>query len=285
MAYPKLRVLVIDDEPIICEYFATVLARLGPVEVVACCSFADGIAKSDPDELDCVLLDMEFPGEGLSGPDSIRTLIAHWRRLGRGSVPIIAFSGANGERRQAALSAGAFAFVLKPIESPKAIYNLLVEAASEHRSKRSAAPALEANKRIAEQIAGAKHDSVHEDALPARRGRASVVLLAIMALTLSAWFAGGEMRGRSLGGAEKGVLEPIYEEKATNTRQLAVVPNLDARIADLRSRPTLATVSAIDREPPVAERRAEVLALLGPLTESENKSIRLTAANAARRWE
>lgn len=83
----------------------------------------------------------------------------------------------------------------------------------------------------------------------------------------------------------KPVLAVEVREKADSTPPGSFHGQFETKLAELRTRPTLAVVSAIDRTPPIPERRAEVLAALKPLLQSDSKSIQLVARNAVKRWE
>lgn len=121
------------------------------------------------------------------------------------------------------------------------------------------------------------------------KGQTRISVVIAVALLAGTMLAGWEMRAST---ATPNEPTASRNETATSPNETSIhvagcTPgaSFDARLAELRTRPTLSAVSVIDREPPTAERRAEVLAALKPLLASENKSIRLTAGNAAKRWE
>jgi DNA-binding NarL/FixJ family response regulator len=104
-----LKVLVIDDHPLILEAMAHLLQRLaGGVEVDSAADCEQGLAQAARGaEPDLVLLDMQLPG--LSGLAAVRA----WRTRFP-LVPVVVLSGE--QRRQAvldALAAGAAGFVPK----------------------------------------------------------------------------------------------------------------------------------------------------------------------------
>jgi CheY-like chemotaxis protein len=107
----RARVLVVDDDPRVCE----VLTELVAAEGYLASSATDGkaairvILDSPPD---VVLLDIAMPG--LNGIDALRTI-----RTVAPDVQVIMVSGAGeGEASRVALAYGAFDFISKPVNLP-----------------------------------------------------------------------------------------------------------------------------------------------------------------------
>jgi DNA-binding NarL/FixJ family response regulator len=105
-----IRVLVIDDHPIVREGLVTVLADQPEIEVVgAAGSAAEArslLAQARPE---VALLDLELPD--VNGLDALPTLLAAWPDL-----RILVFTAYDGEERvQRALEAGAKGYLLKGV--------------------------------------------------------------------------------------------------------------------------------------------------------------------------
>jgi two-component system nitrogen regulation response regulator GlnG len=104
---PKL--LVVDDEPVICQSFAWVFAS-GDVEVLTASTVADGWRRAEADRPDVIVLDLQLPdGSGLDLFDRLRTLDP--RR------PVV-FLTAHGTTDTAieAMKRGAFDYLGKPFD-------------------------------------------------------------------------------------------------------------------------------------------------------------------------
>lgn len=149
-------------------------------------------------------------------------------------------------------------------------------------------------KALSVQITKAENESrkaAEKSRDPDTAGHSRISVVIAVALFAGSLLAGWEMRGRTHEPREQS--QRSHESPAVNgvatAHEFRAVANddraFDVKLAELRARPSLATVSAIDRSPPIPERRAEVLAALKPLLENESKSIRLCAANAVKRWE
>lgn len=105
------RVLVVDDQPDILNYFASVFEEAG-ADVLTAGDGRDALrsAANEPDSLDLIVLDMQLPL--VSGFDVARKL-----RENGNDVPIIAVTAGamKGERRRC-LEAGCSEFLAKPVE-------------------------------------------------------------------------------------------------------------------------------------------------------------------------
>src|SRR5882762_10529937 len=103
-----MRVLVVDDDPALCEVFGEFLSEIGHQPVIAYTaeSALDTIRSEKPD---AVLLDVCLPG--MSGLDFLK--LDAVRDL---HVPILVISGrATESQAQECLRAGAFDFIGKPV--------------------------------------------------------------------------------------------------------------------------------------------------------------------------
>jgi DNA-binding NarL/FixJ family response regulator len=105
-----IRVLVIDDHPIVREGLVTVLADQPEIEVVGAAGSAEEaramLAQARPE---VALLDLELPDA--NGLDALPTLLAAWPNL-----RILVFTAYDGEERvQRALQAGAKGYLLKGV--------------------------------------------------------------------------------------------------------------------------------------------------------------------------
>lgn len=133
-AVAGLRILSVEDNPFGRVVLNAILHELGhQSEFIGLGENAGERLLSG--EFDVVLMDMVLPG--INGVETIRRL----RALGvpYGQVPIVGLSGRD-EDEQAALEAGADAFILKPV-SPRALAQVLAKVLRE----RSAAPGAAAS--------------------------------------------------------------------------------------------------------------------------------------------
>jgi len=130
------RVLVVDDEPDIRELLELTLARMG-LEVDAVGSLAEALARLQAGSYDLCLTDMRLPdGEGL---ELVRRIAAQHARV---PVAVITAYG-SAENAVAALKAGAFDYVAKPVglEQLRALVRSAL-ALPDDASAPSAAPVL-----------------------------------------------------------------------------------------------------------------------------------------------
>lgn len=130
----KLRVLVVDDEPLARQRLALMLARSELAQVVGEAENAVGaaaaIAALDPD---VVLLDVRMPGD--SGVDLARRL---------GARPVVVFTTAHGEHAVDAFDAAAADYLLKPVAADKLARALDRAAARIAKSASEAEPRITA---------------------------------------------------------------------------------------------------------------------------------------------
>jgi DNA-binding NarL/FixJ family response regulator len=119
-----IRVLVVDDHPLVRQGLTAVLAGVSDIEVVDC--VADGSQAADAavaGEADVVLMDLSMPG--MDGVEATRDVMA--RRPGTRVVVLTSF--AEQARVIAALEAGAVGYLLKDTE-PDDLVQAVREAAA-----------------------------------------------------------------------------------------------------------------------------------------------------------
>jgi len=127
------RVAVVDDDVILLETWREMLARSFDVR-----SYADAheaMRAFEGDDLDVALLDVQLPGK--SGLD----LLSHLRRVQPGAEAIMITGNATVEMAVAALHAGAFDFLQKPIENPEWLLRRVTHAVERARSRPGAGAA------------------------------------------------------------------------------------------------------------------------------------------------
>jgi DNA-binding NtrC family response regulator len=123
----KTEVLVVDDERDTCELLEMALARQG-MQVTTCTTAADALEKIASRDFDVVLTDLSMPET--SGLEVCERVIAL-----RPDVPVVLITGhATLETAMAAIRAGAYDFVTKPIESKT--LGVVVSRAVQHRRLR-----------------------------------------------------------------------------------------------------------------------------------------------------
>jgi DNA-binding LytR/AlgR family response regulator len=127
----RLRVVVVDDEPLARRRLAAMVDRTELAEVVGEAAGADDaaalIARVDPD---VALVDIRMP----PGPTGLELA----RRLG--ARPIVVFTTAHGEHAVDAFDAAAADYLMKPVEAAK-----LVRALDRAAARIAAAPPAPAN--------------------------------------------------------------------------------------------------------------------------------------------
>ncbi len=106
---PPARVLIVDDEPDICDLIALTLEQMGCLATIAA-SLAEARHQLSANPIDAVLTDLRLPdGEGLE--------LVEWMQTQAATVPIAVITAyGNVESAVAALKAGAFDFVAKPVD-------------------------------------------------------------------------------------------------------------------------------------------------------------------------
>ena len=122
------KVLVVDDEAVICTLFAAMLSQYGCYQVV---TTTDGrkvmdILQREP--FDVVLLDMRLPA--ITGRDLLRQITQAFEEL-----PVIIVTGhGNIEAAVESMQAGAADFVTKPV--PAAVLHIRIQKVLEHTHTR-----------------------------------------------------------------------------------------------------------------------------------------------------
>jgi DNA-binding NtrC family response regulator len=118
------RVLVIDDDADLCAALADALTSFG-FEVKQTTSSSEGFALAMDEDLSAIVTDLSM--DGLSGVEMCERLAAL-----RPDVPVIVLTGSRSmETAIAAMRAGAFDFLAKPVEP--SLLRLSVERAIKHR--------------------------------------------------------------------------------------------------------------------------------------------------------
>ena len=123
-----VKVLVVDDEQVICTLFAAMLSQYGCYQVV---TTTDGrqvmdILRREP--FDVVLLDMRMPV--ITGIDLLRQIMQVWQEL-----PVLIVTGYGSiESAVESMQAGAADFVTKPV--PAAVLHIRIQKVLEHTRTR-----------------------------------------------------------------------------------------------------------------------------------------------------
>ena len=121
----KGRVLLVDDDPLLCEFLERALAKLG-FAVVSEGSAEDALERLTTEDFDVVVSDLNMAG--LDGLAFTERVLAQ-----RADVPVILVTGAaTMEVAIAALRAGAWDFLSKPIEPQ--LLAVSMERARKHRA-------------------------------------------------------------------------------------------------------------------------------------------------------
>jgi len=121
------RVAVVDDDVLLLETWREILAPSFDVRAYA--DPAEAMRAFEGDELDVALLDVQLPGK--SGLE----LLAHLRRVQPGAEAIMITGNATVEMAVAALHAGAFDFLCKPIENPERLVRRVASAVERRRAR------------------------------------------------------------------------------------------------------------------------------------------------------
>jgi two-component system response regulator HydG len=117
----------VDDDVILLETWREMLARSFDVRAYA--DAHEAMRAFEGDDLDVALLDVQLPGK--SGLD----LLSHLRRVQPGAEAIMITGNATVEMAVAALHAGAFDFLQKPIENPEWLLRRVTNAVERARSR------------------------------------------------------------------------------------------------------------------------------------------------------
>jgi DNA-binding NtrC family response regulator len=136
-------ILIVDDDPNMCQLIEKDLRRRG-MEARWCTSGAEAFATLEQDRFDAVLTDLQMPG--MSGLELCERVVAN-----RPDVPVVVITAFGSlESAVAAMRAGAYDFVTKPIEMD--ILALAIERAVQHRSLR------EQVRRLSEEVERSRGD-------------------------------------------------------------------------------------------------------------------------------
>lgn len=128
------RVLIVDDEP---EFVSTLLKRLGRrgIECEGAATAMDGIRRAVESEFDVAVFDVRLPD--MSGIDALRTL-----KMCRPGLNIIILTGhASASVGREGLVAGAFEYLLKPVEFETFIERILAAHAWGYATRTRGSPA------------------------------------------------------------------------------------------------------------------------------------------------
>ena len=109
----KLRVLIVDDEPLALEYMARILGAVDDIEIVARCrSGREALVELQNQTVDLMFLDIQMPG--LNGLDVVK-------RCQSDVMPAVVFATAYDEYAVRAFEANAVDYLLKPFESERVV--------------------------------------------------------------------------------------------------------------------------------------------------------------------
>jgi two-component system, NtrC family, response regulator HydG len=124
----KRRALLVDDDPLLCEFLEHALTKLD-FQVVTDSSAEDALARLITDDFDVVVTDLNMVGmDGLAFTEKVLAQ--------RAEVPVILVTGAATlEVAVAAMRAGAWDFLAKPIDLQ--LLSLSMDRALKHRSLRN----------------------------------------------------------------------------------------------------------------------------------------------------
>ncbi len=147
----RLRILLVEDNPVNQEHAATLLGKWGHA-VSRAGSAEEALAALETDAFDIVLMDVEMPG--MDGFEATGILRRRERQTG-GHVPIVAMTAhAMSGDREKCLRAGMDAYVSKPIRSPR------LREAMDEALRRFRSPAATATPPPSEQPAPSRPEGV-----------------------------------------------------------------------------------------------------------------------------
>jgi two-component system response regulator HydG len=126
------RVAVVDDDVLLLETWREILAPSFDVHAYA--DPHEAMKAFEVEDLDVALLDVQLPGK--SGLD----LLSHLRRVQPGAEAIMITGNATVEMAVAALHAGAFDFLCKPIENPQWLVRRVAGAVERARARAAPPP-------------------------------------------------------------------------------------------------------------------------------------------------
>lgn len=109
----KLKVLIVDDEPLALDYMERLLSSVDDIEIVARCRGGrEALAELQNQSIDLMFLDIQMPG--LNGLDVVK-------RCQSDVMPAVVFATAYDEYAVRAFEANAVDYLLKPFESERVI--------------------------------------------------------------------------------------------------------------------------------------------------------------------
>ncbi|MFI5143820.1 MAG: sigma-54-dependent transcriptional regulator [Thermoanaerobaculales bacterium] len=123
-----MRILIIDDEPVLQDVLATLLRREG-LEVVQALTAADGLRQVDENEVDLVLLDLMLPDK--PGMEVLKEL----KKRDSECVIVVITAYSSVETAITAMREGAFHYIAKPFKNQEVI--LTVRKGLEQRRLRT----------------------------------------------------------------------------------------------------------------------------------------------------
>lgn len=265
-------ILIVEDDAILCELMQNSLLRTNKYNVVTERSLLMGVRKAHKTNPHCVILDLGLPDVlNVKGMDVFRYFM---REVPESTIVIV--TGTQGLGVQA-ITEGAMDYLEKPFPIGELVARVdLAIARAAVRPYHQ--PVKEQFDKVMQTIEQKKQndsrdpDSARTRDTVARSGFSTVKMLIAIAALMTAFYCGVEVREQSM--QRQSVRIGSYR-----------LDQLDAKLAELRTRPTLATVAWFDSEPVDPRRRADVLPALRVATKHPNKSVSFTAKNAAARWE
>lgn len=122
------KVLIVDDEEVICTLFAAMLSQYGCYEVVTTTDGRQVMNILRRESFDVVLLDMRMPA--ITGMDLLRQIMQTWEDL-----PVLMVTGYGSiETAVESMQAGAADFVTKPVAA--AVLHIRIQKVLEHTRTR-----------------------------------------------------------------------------------------------------------------------------------------------------
>lgn len=114
------RMLIVDDEPDICENLADIFSDFG-YDVRTACDGPSALALARQETFDIALLDLRMPG--MSGLELFKQL----KEISQGTAAIIVTAYASSETAREAVEAGAWGVMSKPVDLPS-LFKTIEEA-------------------------------------------------------------------------------------------------------------------------------------------------------------
>jgi len=142
---PRQKVLVVDDDPIVCQVLSLKLRSKG-YRVVTACDGPEALNVSREEKPDVVLLDVNFPPDVGHGGGVLWNgfLLAEWlqRSDDTKNIPVILISASDrADYRERASAAGATGFLSKPIGSDQ-LLDSIERALRSHAGGKTVKPVL-----------------------------------------------------------------------------------------------------------------------------------------------